>query len=351
MSLAERVLKGDVKSAARLISLIEEGETEGYRELQHLLPHVGRAHVVGITGPAGSGKSTAAGKIAVRFASQRRKVGIIAIDPTSMRGRGALLGDRVRMKEAEKVGDIFIRSMAHRGYPGGVARAATGATHVLEGLGKDIVIIESVGAGQSDTALFLLADTLITLITPDYGDEIQLMKAGLFEIGDIIVINKGDRSGAEDALQELSHRFGKGGRHGHEEHKEEWTTPVLLTRADADTGIDAVVEAINAHWKFLKESGLWKSRKQEKARSFTEQLLKEELWKRFLEQQGKSNPFRQTMALVESGQKDPYTAVDELLGATTSASERKAQNEQVKGEGKGKSRGSGRSKEGKGLKR
>ena len=357
MGLAENILMGDVKSAARLISLIEEGETEAYRELQHLLPHVGGAHVIGITGPAGSGKSTAAGRIAVRFASQRRKVGIIAIDPTSMRGRGALLGDRVRMKEAEKADGIFIRSMAHRGYPGGVARAATGATHVLEGLGKDLVIIESVGAGQTDTTLFLLADTVITLITPDYGDEIQLMKAGLFEIGDIIVINKSDRPGAEDAWQELSHRFGRTARQGHQGHQghQGWVVPVLLTRADTDTGMDALVDAVNAHWKFLKESGLWKKQKQEKARSFTELLLKEELWKRFLERRRTSSHFRQIMALVEDGRKDPYTAVDELLQDvqdimnTVPPAEKKSRQKQTTGRGKGKGTGIGKDKgEGKG---
>lgn len=222
---------------------------------------------------------------------------------------------------------IFIRSMAHRGYPGGVARAATGAAYVLEGLGKDPVIIESVGAGQSDTALFFLADTLITLITPDYGDEIQLMKAGLFEMGDIIVINKGDKPGAQDAWHELSHRFGKTTQNG-------WEVPVLLTRADTDTGIDALVGAVDAHWKFLKETGLWKTQKQEKARSFTELLLKEELWKRFLEERGNDSSFRQTMALVEDGKKDPYTAVDELL-------EHPGQT----GKGKGRGRGRGRGKD------
>lgn len=309
MNLAEKILKGDVKSAARLISLIEEGEAEGYRELQYLLPHVGHAHIIGITGPAGSGKSTAAGRIAVRFSSQGRRVGIIAIDPTSVRGRGALLGDRVRMKEAEKTEGIFIRSMAQRGYPGGVARAATGAAHVLEGLGKDLVIVESVGAGQSDTALFFLADTFITLITPDYGDEIQLMKAGLLEIGDIIVINKSDRPGAQDAWEELSLRFGKSARQGHEG----WVVPVLLTRADTDTGIEAVVEAINHHWQYLKENGLRETQKQAKARTFTELLLKEELWKRFLEEHSKNRHFCRTLELVEKGLRDPYSAVDELL--------------------------------------
>jgi len=168
MALAEKVLKGDDKSAARLISLIEEGKEEGYKELRRLLPHAKRAQVIGVTGPAGAGKSTVIGQLTLQFIAQGCKVGIIAIDPTSLRGQGALLGDRIRMKEVEKSGTTFIRSMAHRGYPGGVARAAIGAKCVLEGLGKDPIVIESVGAGQSDKALYFLADTVITLLTPDF---------------------------------------------------------------------------------------------------------------------------------------------------------------------------------------
>ncbi len=306
MSLAEKILKGDDKSAARLISLIEDGEEEGYKELQTILPHTGAAHVIGITGPPGSGKSTAAGHVAVRFAAQGHKVAVIAIDPTSMRGEGALLGDRVRMKAAEKSGGIFIRSMAHRGYPGGVARAAIGAAYVLEGLGKNLIIIESVGAGQSDKALFFLADTVITLLTPDYGDEIQLLKAGLLEISDIIVVNKKDASGAEDAWQELSHRMGR-------LIESDWPIPVLLTRADRNEGIDALVKAVEAHWQFLKVSKTWKERKRQKIASFTSSLLREELWKRFLEQHAKTAQFERVMEEVQAGKKDPYTAVDEIL--------------------------------------
>ena len=329
MSLADKVLKGDEKSAARLISLIEEGEEEGYEALRLLFPHTGSAHVIGVTGPAGSGKSTVTGHVAVQFAAQGFRVGVIAIDPTSMRGKGALLGDRVRMKEAEKAGDIFIRSMAHRGYPGGVARAATGAAYVLEGLGKNLIIVESVGAGQSDKALFLLADTVITLLTPDYGDEIQLLKAGLLEIGDIIVVNKKDKPGAEDAWRELLHRCGRLTEQG-------WLTPVLLTRADRNEGIDALLQAVQSHWRFLKESTTWKQQKQEKITSFTSSLLKEELWKRFLEQQATTAQFERVMQDVQAGRKDPYTAVDELLESITPVVERKGRKEQTKGTGRGK---------------
>jgi LAO/AO transport system kinase len=306
MSLAEKILKGDDRSAARLISLIEEGEQEGYKELRQLLPHTGRAHVVGVTGPAGAGKSTIIGRLALQFIARDCKVGIIAIDPTSLRSQGALLGDRLRMKEVEKAGKVFIRSMADRGYPGGVARAAVGATYVLEGLGKDLIIIESVGAGQSDKDLFFLADTVITLLTPDYGDDIQLLKAGLLEIGDIIVINKMDKPGAEEACRQLDLHFGIPDRLG-------WPVPVLCTRADKNEGVDEVVRAIQSHWQFLTEEKKRDEQKREKITSFTSLLLKEELWKRFMGSHAGTVQFKRVMEEVQAGREDPYTAVDELL--------------------------------------
>ena len=306
MSLADKVLKGDDKSAARLISLIEEGDEEGYKELRRLLPHTGGAHVIGVTGPAGAGKSTIISHLALRFIAQGRKVGIIAIDPTSLRNQGALLGDRIRMKEVEKDGTAFIRSMAHRGYPGGVARAAIGAKYVLEALGKDPIIIESVGAGQSDKALYFLADTVITLLTPDYGDDIQLLKAGLLEIGDIIVINKMDKPGAEEARRQLDHHFGRPESGG-------WPVPVLLTRAQKGEGVNELVQAIEAHSRFLTANKKGKEKRGEKIASFISLLLKEELWKRFMEAEAGTVQFQRMVGEVQAGKKDPYTVVDELL--------------------------------------
>ena len=321
MSLAEKILKGDDKSAARLISLIEEGDEEGYKELHRLLPHTGGAHVIGVTGPAGAGKSTVINHLALQFIAQGCKVGIIAIDPTSLRGQGALLGDRIRMKEVEKGGTAFIRSMAHRGYPGGVARAAIGAKYVLEGLGKDPIIIESVGAGQSDKALYFLADTVITLLTPDYGDDIQLLKAGLLEIGDIIVINKMDKPGAEEAGRQLDHHFGKPDREG-------WPVPILLTRADKGKGVNELVQAIKAHSRFLTENKKGKEQKREKIAAFMSLLLKEELWRRFMEAEAGSVQFQRVIDEVQVGKKDPYSAVDQLLKSRTPAGKQKGRKEQ-----------------------
>ena len=305
MGLAEQILKGDEKSAARLISMVEEGKEEGYAELRRLLPLARTARVIGVTGPPGAGKSTLIGKLAVRLRDEGKAIGIIAIDPTSRKSRGALLGDRLRMKEAEKRNGIFIRSMADRSYPGGISRAAVGAAYILEALGKDVIIVESVGAGQSDKAIFSLADTVITLFTPDYGDEIQLLKAGLLEIGDIVVVNKGDRAGADTTERALSASI-------QQSADQDWVVPVIITRAHKGEGIESLIAAIDAHWKFLKK-GKGKKRRGEKTELFLLSLLKEEIWRRFSERLGSSREFRRARDAVRAGTMDPYSAVETIL--------------------------------------
>jgi LAO/AO transport system kinase len=307
--LAEKVLKGDEKSAARLISLIENGKPEGYAELSLLLPHTGSAHVIGITGPPGAGKSTITGRLAVSLFNQGKKVGVVATDPTSLRSGGAFLADRLRMKDAEKKG-IFIRSMAHRGYPGGVARAAAGAIYVLEGLGKDVVLIESVGAGQAEKELLHLCDTVIILFTPDYGDEVQLMKAGLIEIGDILVVNKGDHPGAVDAERELAmHCSGRAGT-------DDWVAPVLITRADRGEGVPELIEAIDRHWHFIMEDGRRGKKKGEKISAFIMGLLKEEVWRRFSSVIENNEECVHIAEDAKHGKIDPYSAVEKILERT-----------------------------------
>jgi len=306
MGLVENIIKGDEKSAARLISQVEEGKREAYVALSQLLPYTGRAYILGITGPPGSGKSTLTGRLAVSFTDRGKKVAVIAPDPTSIKGKGAFLGDRLRMKEAEEK-HIFIRSMAHRGYPGGVAKAATGAIYILEGLGKDVIILESVGAGQSEKELFYLCDTIITLFTPDYGDDVQLFKAGLTEIGDILIINKADTPGATDAAGMLAAYLSvKANSNG-------WSVPVLLTQANRGEGVDAVVEAIEAHWQSLDNGEKRKKKKEEKTEAFMMALLKEELWKRYTVKLSKTDLFRQLWEAVCDGKSDPYSAVERIL--------------------------------------
>ena len=312
MELVEGVVKGNELCAAKLISLIEEGEQEGYLALRRLLPYTGNAHVIGVTGPAGAGKSTVIGKLAAQFCRDGKKVAVIAVDPTSIRSSGAFLGDRLRMKEAEKAGDVFIRSMAQRNHPGGICRAASGAVCVMEGLGKDVVIIESVGAGQSDKALFHLADTVITLFTPEFGDEVQLLKAGLFEIGDVVVINKGDMPGVEDARQMISAYIGDG-------HGDGWHIPILSTIASRGEGIDELMRALETRWEFLREADRGRLARREKRVSFLMTLLKEELWKFFAGRLSTDDGFQATMEEVREGRLDPYSAVDRIMDGVKKA--------------------------------
>ncbi|OPY73596.1 MAG: putative GTPase [Syntrophorhabdus sp. PtaU1.Bin058] len=305
MSLADKILKGDEGSAARLITLIENMDRKGYDELTRLLPYTGKAHIVGVTGPAGAGKSTIIAKLVNRLSKQKRRAGVIAIDPTSVQSRGAVLGDRLRMKEIEDSGETFIRSMADREHPGGICRAALGAVYVMEAMGKEFVIIESVGAGQSDKALFLICDTIVTVFTPEFGDEIQLLKAGLLEIGDIVVINKGDKAEAQDAVCAISGRLP-------ERSDGDWVVPVILTEARAGKGIDDLVNALEARWRFIQDFTNIVRTKREKVTSFIMTLLKEELWQRFFDACSKDEGYRKIMNKVESGTIDPYSAVEEI---------------------------------------
>lgn len=302
MGLVEKILNGDEKSAAKLISRVEAGKTEAYQALSQLLPHTGKAQIVGITGPAGAGKSTIAGRLAAAFADRGRHPGVIATDPTSMRGPGAFLGDRLRMKDAEKK-RIFIRSMAHRGYPGGLAKAAAGAMYVLEALGKDVIIFESLGAGQAEKGLFQLCDTIITVFTPDYGDEVQLLKAGLLEIGDIVVVNKSDKPGALDALKDIEASSSRRAA------SPNWKVPVLLIRAERGEGIDALVEAVEQHRKHLADSGMRDAKKKEKLRLFLMSLLKEEFWQRLEARLQTDSLFSDVLDDVHAGRLDPYSAM------------------------------------------
>lgn len=306
MGLVEDILAGSERSAAKLITRVENGDLEAYGALSLLFPHTGKAHIVGVTGPAGAGKSTLVGHLAVSFAERGKKVGVIATDPTSIDGKGAFLGDRVRMKGAEKR-NIFIRSMAHRAYPGGTAKAAAAAAYIMEGLGKDCIIIESIGAGQSEKDLFFLCDTVITLFTPDYGDEIQLLKAGLIEIGDVIVVNKSDKPGADDAVRDISVISAlKAGSNG-------WNVPILLTRADRGEGVDGLVRTIEEHWQSLSKKEKRSTRKKQQTEAFLMALLKEEAWKVISARLVESPIFKKALRDIRSGKTDPYSAVERLL--------------------------------------
>ncbi|MCX5811845.1 MAG: methylmalonyl Co-A mutase-associated GTPase MeaB [Proteobacteria bacterium] len=309
MDLAKKVLQGDEKSAARLISMIEEGGDEGHRAISLLFPHTGKAHIIGVTGTPGAGKSTLINKLAVNFAGKGKKVGIIAVDPTSSKDNGALLGDRLRMRDAEKTEGIFIRSMANRGYPGGISQATAGAVYVLEALGKEIIMVETVGAGQTDMQIYFLCNTIITILTPDYGDEIQLMKAGLLETGDIVAINKTDNIRAEDISTDIAAYICQTKTKG-------WQTPVLTVQAKEGSGIESLIDAINAHFVYLNKNTHGKDLKKEKLKILMFALLKEEIWKNALNAWAGDKRFEGIVKKLQKREIDPYAAARKALKIT-----------------------------------
>lgn len=306
MGIVDDILGGNEMSAARLITSIENGDTDAYRDLALLYSRSGNAHVIGVTGPAGAGKSTLAGRLAVEMAHRGRHVGIIATDPSSVSGKGAFLGDRIRMKGAEEQ-NIFIRSMAHRSYPGGVAKASAAAAYIMEGLGKDCIIMESIGAGQSDKDLFFLCDTVITVFTPEYGDDIQLFKAGLMEIGDIIVVNKSDKPGADDAMREIAMAVDRCAR------PDGWHVPMVSSQAVNGRGVPSLADAVESHRRSVQKENTVFSRKAEHLEAFLTALLKDELWQRVSDRITGHDVFREFSNEVLSGRIDPYSAVHIIL--------------------------------------
>ena len=306
MDLTKKVLQGDEKSAARLISIIEAGGDEGYSAIPLLFPHTGKAHIIGVTGTPGAGKSTLIGKLAVIFANKGKKVGIIAVDPTSSKDNGALLGDRLRMRDAEKTEGVFIRSMANRGCPGGIAKATAGAVYVLEALGKDIIMVETVGSGQTDVQIYSLCNTIITVLTPDYGDEIQLMKAGLLEIGDIVAVNKAENVGAGDISADIEAFI-------NQRKTKSRQTPVLTIQAREGVGIEKLVDAVNEHFVYFNKNARNKNLKKEKLKTLMFALLKEEVWEKALNTWAGNERFDDILKKLQKGEVDPYTAVRAAL--------------------------------------
>jgi len=261
MGLAEKIVRGDVQAAARLISGLEDGSAEALDEMDSLYRHTGRAYVVGVTGAPGVGKSTLTDNLIAFFRKQDMKVGVIAIDPTSALTGGALLGDRIRMQRHSADSGVFIRSLATRGWVGGLARAAIGAVHVMDAMGKDIVMVETVGSGQIEIDIVRASDTALIVLTPGAGDSIQMMKAGILEAVDIFVINKADMEGADRLKAELElmlqeNNKGNGG----------WQPEIVLTEAINDRGTGELAGAIVKHKGFLVDGGALSKRRRQRVR-------------------------------------------------------------------------------------
>jgi LAO/AO transport system kinase len=304
--LAERVIAGHVPSAARVIRLVEDGRPEGRSALRALYPRSGRAHVIGVTGPPGAGKSTLVGALVGELRRRGRRVGVLAVDPSSPRTGGALLGDRVRMQRFATDPGVFIRSMASRGAHGGLARTTWEAAVVLDAFGCDAVIVETVGVGQTELAVADLAHTTALVCLPGAGDEIQALKAGLLELAQLLVLNKADLPGADDAeraLRVLLHS-------GPATAAGDWELQLLRTVAAREEGIAALADVLDAHRAHLERSGELALVERRRLRGPFLDRVRERLADGVLETLAERPEVADLLAAVERRELDPYAAAD-----------------------------------------
>lgn len=305
MDIVAGILAGDRRAVARLISMVENDGQEARRALSALYPHTGRAHIVGVTGAPGVGKSTLVNGLAKEYRKRDRTVGIVTVDATSPFSGGALLGDRIRMQELSNDPDVFIRSMATRGSLGGLARATSDAVKVLDAAGYGVIFVETVGAGQSEVEIAKAAHTTIVVAAPGLGDEIQALKAGILEIADIFAVNKADCEGADRKVLELETMFDFNNR--------DWRPPILKTIALHGEGVAAVVDAIEGHAAYLRESGQFRLRERERIEGELKGILRQKLMRRLFDKVDDGH-FEALLDRVAKRELDPYLAAEMLLG-------------------------------------
>jgi LAO/AO transport system kinase len=304
--LAQRVLEGDRRALTRVLTHVENGYAEGRAELRDLFGYTGRAHIVGITGPTGSGKSTLTGALAREYRKRDRTVGIVAVDPTSPFSHGAILGDRIRMQDLTSDSGVFIRSMATRGALGGLAAATGDVVTVLDAAGYDVIVVETVGAGQDEIEIADTAHTTVVINIPGAGDDMQAIKAGILEIADVLVINKADLPGAESVFKQL-HIFTDLQR------QEGWQVPILKTVSHKEQGIIELLEAIDQHREYLAQSGRLEEMRRTRARRQLLAVAKTMLLARVLDgTEGAARVDRMVEAIAER-ELDPHTAAEQLI--------------------------------------
>jgi len=311
----ERIRRGDVRALARAISAIEDGRPEAQPLLQALFPFSGRARVIGLTGSPGSGKSTLVDQLAREYRKQQRTVGIIAVDPTSPYTGGAILGDRIRMQAHHADSGIYIRSMATRGFLGGLARATTDVATLLDASGKDLVLIETVGVGQDEVDIVRLADVTVVILVPGMGDDVQTIKAGIMEIADVFVINKSDREGADRVEREIRAMQTLAAR------KDKWAPPVVKTVATEGKGVAELAAAIAGYDQFLERQNLLIKKKISNWRERLIEMLREALFERLLSQRLSPDDITRLAAQIAEHRRDPYSLVEEIVSSFACAGE------------------------------
>jgi LAO/AO transport system kinase len=308
MSLADQVFEGNIRAAARLMRDIDDGRPQAIEELKQIYPRSGNAYIIGITGPPGAGKSTLVDQLTAAFRGREKKVGVIAIDPTSPFTGGAILGDRIRMNRHSCDEGVFIRSLATRGALGGLSRSTADVALVMDALGMDFVIIETVGVGQDEVDIVKEAHTTCVVMVPGLGDDIQAIKAGILEIGDIFVVNKADRDGADRTARELNTMLDM--RHAEEGG---WNPQVMKTEAQRGTGIDELIEEILKHRDFLLSSGTISSFMRERSQRHFMDVLRDTLFKRAVAYMTQNGELERVVAEMGDHRIDPYSAVEEIV--------------------------------------
>ncbi len=311
-NIVERLLNGDRRALARMVTLIENESPLARRYLAELHQHAGHAHIIGVTGAPGAGKSTLVTHIVRELRRRERKVGVVAVDPTSPFSGGAILGDRIRMMELAGDPNVFIRSMASRGSLGGLSASTRDVVRAMDAAGYDPIIIETVGTGQAEVEVMRAAQTVLVVSAPGMGDEVQAIKAGILEIADIFVVSKADKPGADQTVAELAMLLSLDPqRRLHDKSKPYWRIPVLKTSAIKDQGINQLVDAIEQHRAYLLESGMLTHRAQRQVVSEVQALVLHAVVNA-LKAHVSEDEWQQMVEDITARERDPYSVAKEL---------------------------------------
>lgn len=306
MEVAARLLQGDRRAAARAITLIENESPEKHQLLKEIHPHTGSAYLVGITGSPGAGKSTLTDQFLSLLRKRGFKVGVVAVDPTSPFTGGAILGDRVRMNDHALDPGVFIRSMGTRGSLGGLSKTTKEAVRILDAFGMDIILIETVGVGQSELDIMNVADTTLVVLNPSAGDHIQTVKAGIMEIADVFVVNKADMPGADKTEREVNQLLDM-------IHDFDWRPPVIKTTARECSTVQSLWQACLDHKSYLQQSGEWQTKREKRRQDEIMGIIEERLQLKIRQWIRKNPSWNQILKEVEAGHKDPYHVADLIL--------------------------------------
>jgi LAO/AO transport system kinase len=318
MSQIEQILAGDRLALARAITRVENENEEARRLVEELFLHSGRGHVIGITGASGAGKSTLVNALVKRWLSRHPStgIGIIAVDPTSPFSGGALLGDRVRMKDIASDSRVFVRSMATRGALGGLNRSVPAVIHMMDAAGLDPILVETVGAGQSEVEIARVAHSTVVVEAPGLGDDVQAIKAGILEIADILVVNKADKPGADLVVQSLKAMLELGYppslSKADSEMSSIWIPPILKTVATEEDGMDMLLDQIEKHRQFICVHGQWQKKEQRRLEAWMESLYTERIGAQWQKVTG-TDAYREILSSLLSRQLSPFRAIEELV--------------------------------------